>query len=158
MFFGHFAHIETLHVWQPVADCQMKNTSPNRQPLPYRYHYHSLTQTLPYPTLSPTLPLPFPFYKHKSESVADSKMFIENLCPNRQHIPYPNPTKTLPYLLPFYRLFKNISPNRQPALSCRLPIRKTLIESNRKAMNRNWSNQKANPALKTKTGINKYYK
>ena len=26
---------------------------------------------------------------------------------------------------------------------------------NRKAMNRNWSNQKANPALKTKTG-NKY--
>ena len=25
-------------------------------------------------------------------------------------------------------------------------------ESNRKAMNRNWSNQKANPALKTKTG------
>ena len=25
--------------------------------------------------------------------------------------------------------------------------------SNRKAMNRNWSNQKANPALKTKTGI-----
>ena len=28
-------------------------------------------------------------------------------------------------------------------------------KSNRKAMNRNWSNQKANPALKTKTG-NKY--
>ena len=27
-----------------------------------------------------------------------------------------------------------------------------LVESNRKAMNRNWSNQKANPALKTKTG------
>ena len=26
------------------------------------------------------------------------------------------------------------------------------IKSNRKAMNRNWSNQKANPALKTKTG------
>ena len=25
-------------------------------------------------------------------------------------------------------------------------------ESNRKAMNRNWSNQKANPAHKTKTG------
>ena len=31
----------------------------------------------------------------------------------------------------------------------------TLIKSNRKAMNRNWCNQKANPALKTKTG-NKY--
>ena len=31
-------------------------------------------------------------------------------------------------------------------------------KSNRKAMNRNWSNQKANPALKTKAGINKYYK
>ena len=29
----------------------------------------------------------------------------------------------------------------------------TLIEkSNRKAMNRNWSNQNANPALKTKAG------
>ena len=29
---------------------------------------------------------------------------------------------------------------------------------NRKAMNRNWGNQKAKPALKTKTGKNKYYK
>ena len=27
-----------------------------------------------------------------------------------------------------------------------------LGEGNRKTMNRNWSNQKANPALKTKTG------
>ena len=27
-----------------------------------------------------------------------------------------------------------------------------LPKSNRKAMNRNWSNQKANPALKTKAG------
>ena len=27
-----------------------------------------------------------------------------------------------------------------------------LCRSNRKAMNRNWSNQKANPALKTKAG------
>ena len=27
-----------------------------------------------------------------------------------------------------------------------------LYKSNRKAMNRNWSNQKANPALKTKAG------
>ena len=27
-----------------------------------------------------------------------------------------------------------------------------IIESNRKAMNRNWSNQKANPAHKTKAG------
>ena len=33
----------------------------------------------------------------------------------------------------------------------------TLNKSNRKAMNRNWSNQKANPNLKTKGG-NKYYK
>ena len=31
-------------------------------------------------------------------------------------------------------------------------------KSNRKAMNRNWSNQKSNPALKTKAGNNKYYK
>ena len=29
---------------------------------------------------------------------------------------------------------------------------KELDKSNRKAMNRNWSNQKANPALKTKAG------
>ena len=35
--------------------------------------------------------------------------------------------------------------------------RQALIESNRKAMKRNWSNQKADPALKTKMG-NKYYK
>ena len=27
-----------------------------------------------------------------------------------------------------------------------------LVKSNRKAMNRNWSNQKANPALKSKAG------
>ena len=27
-----------------------------------------------------------------------------------------------------------------------------VVKSNRKAMNRNWSNPKANPALKTKTG------
>ena len=27
-----------------------------------------------------------------------------------------------------------------------------ITKSNRKAMNRNWSNQKANPVLKTKTG------
>ena len=31
-------------------------------------------------------------------------------------------------------------------------INRYLCKSNRKAMNRNWSNQKANPALKTKTG------
>ena len=31
-------------------------------------------------------------------------------------------------------------------------------KSNKKEMNRNWSNQKANPALKTKREINKYYK
>ena len=28
----------------------------------------------------------------------------------------------------------------------------SVSKSNRKAMNRNWSNQKANPAFKTKTG------
>ena len=32
------------------------------------------------------------------------------------------------------------------------------FKTNRKAMNRNWSNQKANPALKTKREINKIYK
>ena len=30
--------------------------------------------------------------------------------------------------------------------------RQAIIESNRKAMKRNWSNQKADPALKTKMG------
>ena len=33
-----------------------------------------------------------------------------------------------------------------------------IVKSNRKAMNRNWSNPKANPALKTKAGNNNYYK
>ena len=32
-----------------------------------------------------------------------------------------------------------------------LDLRKPVSKSNRKAMNRNWSNQKANPALKPKT-------
>ena len=32
------------------------------------------------------------------------------------------------------------------------PIETGHIESNRKAMNRNWSNQKSKPALKTKAG------
>ena len=31
-------------------------------------------------------------------------------------------------------------------------------ESNEKAMNRNWSNQKTNPALKTKMGNNQNHK
>ena len=35
---------------------------------------------------------------------------------------------------------------------------KCFDESDRKTMNRNWSNQKANSALKTKTGKNKYNK
>ena len=33
-----------------------------------------------------------------------------------------------------------------------------VFKSSRKAMNRNWSNQKTNPALKPKREINKYYK
>ena len=35
---------------------------------------------------------------------------------------------------------------------------KIVEKSNRKAMNSNWSNQKPNPALKTKMGKNKNYK
>ena len=38
---------------------------------------------------------------------------------------------------------------RQTACLVLNPI---MVESNKKAMNRNWSNQKANPTLKTKTG------
>ena len=51
-----------------------------------------------------------------------------------------------------------ISPMRQQKLSISpFPIINLLPaytnnKSNRKAMNRNWSNQKANPALKTKAG------
>ena len=42
--------------------------------------------------------------------------------------------------------------------SLRMQTDVDLVYGNRKAMNRNWSNQKANPALKTNTEINKYYK
>ena len=42
--------------------------------------------------------------------------------------------------------------------SVRFNTIKRLEKSNRKAMNRIWSNQKANPALKPKREINKYYK
>ena len=38
------------------------------------------------------------------------------------------------------------------ALYIRLEFKSNIDESNRKAMNRNWSNQKANPPLKTKAG------
>ena len=50
---------------------------------------------------------------------------------------------------------------RVETYDCRLIVHLAsmkLEKSNRKAMNRNWSNQKANPALKTKREINKYYK
>ena len=45
----------------------------------------------------------------------------------------------------------------QPLLDIPTSLNRTnyfnfVFESNRKAMNRNWSNQKANPALKTKAG------
>ena len=43
--------------------------------------------------------------------------------------------------------------NKMSLLHCDLTIIEPPHEkSNRKAMSRNWSNQKANPALKTKTG------
>ena len=37
----------------------------------------------------------------------------------------------------------------------RIKEKKIILKSNRKAMNRNWSNQKANPALKTKNSHKK---
>ena len=46
-------------------------------------------------------------------------------------------------------LYENVSMMRYSELGL---SRTTKHESNRKAMNGNWSNQKANPALKTKTG------
>ena len=51
------------------------------------------------------------------------------------------PVDIVDYFATFKGVFKALNKCRQ--------LRK---ESNRKAMNRNWSNQKANPALKTKTG------
>ena len=48
--------------------------------------------------------------------------------------------------------------NKEPPIICykyNKPIRSTIFnfnKSNRKAMNRNWSNQKANPAFKAKAG------
>ena len=41
---------------------------------------------------------------------------------------------------------------RLPTMYWLPKLQKRPYKSNRKAMNRNWSNQKANPALKTKTG------
>ena len=70
---------------------------------------------------------------------------------------------SLPRLYYLFRLFVRYFNHAatQPVLcSAWSEITKTRFlakKSNRKAMNRNWSNQKANPALKTKTG-NKYYK
>ena len=46
--------------------------------------------------------------------------------------------------------------NEENSLSDKQSCDNFLIKSNRKAMNRNWSNQKANPSLKTKREINKY--
>ena len=66
--------------------------------------------------------------------------------------------------MPFMRMNKNINAIDKYALeryfqryclhgiSIYFSLTETSNESNRKAMNRNWGNQKANPALKTKTG------
>ena len=54
------------------------------------------------------------------------------------------------------RISCNLNVLRQSA--CLVINRITVHKSNRKAMDRNWSNQKANPALKTKRELNKYYK
>ena len=53
-----------------------------------------------------------------------------------------------------FKIAQVISENVHIAFLCVLSIYK----SNRKAMDRNWSNQKPNPALKTKREINIYYK
>ena len=48
------------------------------------------------------------------------------------------------------KLLKGLNPSK--ALGPDELHSRVLKESNRKAMNKNWSNQKANSALKTKTG------
>ena len=50
------------------------------------------------------------------------------------------------YLL-YVQCTRNLKPEGRRFAHCR-----GCHESNRKAMNRNWSNRKANPALKTKAG------
>ena len=56
-------------------------------------------------------------------------------------------------LIKVYRNFRQVEICQFCLLQLLLPIcPENHIKSNRKAMNRNWSNQKANPALKTKTG------
>ena len=50
------------------------------------------------------------------------------------------------------RLCEVISPVLQVIYQKSLETGRVPKRSNRKAMNRNWSNQKANPALKTKAG------
>ena len=61
------------------------------------------------------------------------------------------------YLNPFKRpsMYPSISKCNAKSCNC---CQHLCTKSNRKAMNRNWSNQKANPALITKREINKYYK
>ena len=54
------------------------------------------------------------------------------------------------------RISCNVNVLRQSA--CLVINRITVHKSNRKAMDRNWSNQKTNPALKTKRELNIYYK
>ena len=52
-------------------------------------------------------------------------------------------------------VMKSLDPSRTEKIFIRRRLGHTAvsaIKSNRKAMNRNWSNQKANPALKTKAG------
>ena len=44
------------------------------------------------------------------------------------------------------------SKNQVLSTYCIMTLIGVLFKSNRKAMNRNWSNQKANPSLKTKAG------
>ena len=62
------------------------------------------------------------------------------------------------YLTILHMTFLALTPERLGAQGVLIVYTSSWHKSNRKAMNRNRSNQKANPALKTKAGINKYYK
>ena len=61
--------------------------------------------------------------------------------------------ETTRYVSFYYHLYNiHVISNFAPCHSVSFIIEQRHEESNRKVMNRNWVNQKANPALKTKAG------
>ena len=63
------------------------------------------------------------------------------------------------YIIPIFKKGDTNEPSNYRGITLLSTLgNKHVRKSNRKAINRNWSNQRANPALKTKSGKNKYDK